>query len=209
MSVLNDEVPDSDDFDAGRKRGEFDDITPDDFMRGSSSHNPPGWLSRRDIDDVRSKTPLPYIVVVPVRTDDLGRIAYVGSLLTAHDADGTVSRTLITGRVLFHETIRESIARNISKDLGDMTLPHLPVNLQPFMVAEFFPTPGVSPYFDARQHAVALCYIVYIAGDCRPMDETLDVEWVSVSEAVRPEFLAQLPNGFDRVVVQALTSAGV
>ena len=42
----------------------------------------------------------------------------------------------ITGRVLFHETIRKSIARNISKDLGDMTLPHLPVNLQPFMVAE-------------------------------------------------------------------------
>ena len=90
-----------------------------------------------------------------------------------------------------------------------MTLPHLPVNLQPFMVAEFFPTPGVSPYFDARQHAVALCYIVDIAGDCRPMDETLDVEWVSASEAVSPEFLAQLPNGFDRVVVQALTSAGV
>ena len=111
--------------------------------------------------------------------------------------------------MLFHETIRESIARNISKDLGDMTLPHLPVNLQPFMVAEFFPTPGVSPYFDARQHAVALCYIVDIAGDCRPMDETLDVEWVSASEAVSPEFLAQLPNGFDRVVVQALTSAGV
>ena len=41
------------------------------------------------------------------------------------------------------------------------------------------------------------------------MDETLDVEWVSASEAVSPEFLAQLPNGFDRVVVQALTSAGV
>ncbi|WP_418969152.1 DUF4916 domain-containing protein [Alloscardovia omnicolens] len=209
MPVLNDEVPDSDDFDAGRKRGEFDDITPDDFMRGSSSHNPPGWLARADIDEVRRKTPLPYVVVVPVRTDDLGRITYVGSLLTAHDADSTVSRTLITGRIVFHETIRESIARNISKDLGDITLAHIPPILQPFMVAEFFPTPGASPYFDSRQHAVALCYIVDIAGDCQPMDETLDVEWVTPQTALSPEFLAQLPNGFDRIVMQALTSAGL
>ena len=31
---MNDEVPDEGDFDAGRRRGEFDDITPEDFIRG-------------------------------------------------------------------------------------------------------------------------------------------------------------------------------
>ncbi|TCD54487.1 DUF4916 domain-containing protein [Alloscardovia theropitheci] len=208
MPVLHDEIPDNDDFDAGRKRGEFDNITPDDFLRGTSSHNPPGWLTSREIDKLRAQSPIPYVVVLPVRTDEFGRIAYVGSLLTASDDDGTVSRTLITGRIVFHETIREAIARNISKDLGDMTLPHIPVNLQPFTVAEFFPTPGVSPYFDARQHAVALCYIVEIAGECQPMDETLDVEWVSPETALTQEFLGQLPNGFDRIMVQGLTAAG-
>ena len=34
MPVMNDEVPDEGDFDAGRRRGEFDDITPEDFIRG-------------------------------------------------------------------------------------------------------------------------------------------------------------------------------
>lgn len=209
MPVLGDEIPDNDDFDAGRKRGEFDNITPEDFAHSLSSHNPPGWMTSREIDNLRSQTPLPYIVVLPVRCDEFGRIAYVGSLLTATHADGTVSRSLITGRILYHETIREAIARNISKDLGDITLPALPVNLQPFTVAEFFPTPGVSPYFDPRQHAVALCYIVEIEGECQPLDATLDVEWVSADQALQPEFLSQLPNGFDRIVAQGLVASGV
>ncbi len=208
MPVLHDEVPDNDDFDAHRKRGEFDDITPDDFLRGTSSHNPPGWLTSREIEKLRAQMPIPYVVVVPVHSDEFGRITHVGSLLTASDEDGMVSRTLITGRIVFHETIREAIARNISKDLGDVTLPHLPVNLQPFTVAEFFPTPGVSPYFDSRQHAVALCYVVEIAGECQPMDETLDVEWVTPEEALTPDFLSQLPNGFDRIVMQGLSVSG-
>lgn len=59
--------------------------------------------------------------------------------------------------------------------------PQLPISLQPFTVAEFFPTPGLSDYYDPRQHAIALCYVVPIAGDCKPQDETLDVEWVDPS----------------------------
>lgn len=209
MRVLNDEVPDDDDFDAGRKRGEFDHITPEDFMRSTGKANPPGWMSGHEIDDIRSKIPLPYVVVMPVRCDGFGRITHVGTLLTATEADGTVQRTLITGRILYHETIREAIVRNISKDLGDITLPTLPVNIQPFTVAEFFPTPGVGPYFDPRQHAVALCYIVEIEGECQPHDETLDVEWTEASQALTPEFLSQLPNGFDRIITLGLVASGV
>ena len=108
------------------------------------------------------------------------RQAQVGSLLRVAE-DGSIERTLITGRVLYHETLREAIARNVAKDLGDIALPLLPVGLQPFTVAEFFPTPGLSEYYDPRQHAIALCYVVPIAGDCKPQDETLDVEWVAVS----------------------------
>ena len=55
--------------------------------------------------------------IVPIRTDDLGRVSRIGSLLHVSD-DGSIERTLIAGRVLFHESIREAIARNVAKDLA-------------------------------------------------------------------------------------------
>ena len=131
------EVPDEGDFDAGRRRGEFDDITPEDFIRGSGHGNPPGWLGPADISRARRQLPIAYVEIVPIRTDDLGRVSRIGSLLHVSD-DGSIERTLITGRVLFHESIREAIARNVAKDLGDIALPMLPQSLQPFTVAEFF-----------------------------------------------------------------------
>ena len=75
MPVMNDEVPDEGDFDAGRRRGEFDDITPEDFIRGTG--NPPGWLGSDEINRMRSEMPIPYVQIVPVRTDELGRVAQV------------------------------------------------------------------------------------------------------------------------------------
>ena len=207
MPVMNDEVPDEGDFDADRPRGEFDHVTPEDFIRGSGHGNPPGWLDPADINRARSQMPIAYVEIVPVRTDEFGRVAQVGSLLRVTD-DGSVERALISGRVLFHETLREAIARNVAKDLGDIALPVLPLNLQPFTVAEFFPTPGLSEYFDPRQHAIALCYVVPIAGDCRPQDETLDVEWVDPHSDMLDTFLEQMTNGHDRIVRKALEYCG-
>ncbi|WP_055426864.1 NUDIX hydrolase family protein [Bifidobacterium aesculapii] len=207
MPVMNDEVPDEGDFDADRPRGEFDHVTPEDFIRGSGHGNPPGWLDPADINRARSQMPIAYVEIVPVRTDEFGRVAQVGSLLRVTD-DGSIERAVISGRVLFHETLREAIARNVAKDLGDIALPMLPVNLQPFTVAEFFPTPGLSEYYDPRQHAIALCYVVPIAGDCRPQDETLDVEWVDPHSDMLATFLDQMTNGHDRIVRKALEYCG-
>ena len=210
MPVMNDEVPDEGDYDAGRARGEFDNITPEDFIHGGGSghSNPPGWLGREDIGRIRRQVPIPYVEIVPVRTDDLGRVSRVGSLLRVSE-NGSIERTLVTGRVLFHETLREAIARNIAKDLGDIALPLLPASLQPFTVAEFFPTPSLSEYYDPRQHAIALCFVVPIAGDCKPQDETLDVEWVDPKSELMETFINQMTNGHDRIVRQALAWAGV
>lgn len=205
MPVMNDEVPDEGDFDANRHRGEFDDITPADFIRGMG--NPPGWLPSDEINRMRREIPIPYVVVVPVRTDDLGRVAQIGSLLRVTD-DGGIERTLIAGRVLYHESLREAVARNVAKDLGDIALPQLPISLQPFTVAEFFPTPGLSDYYDPRQHAIALCYVVPIAGDCKPQDETLDVEWVDPSGDMLDTFVGQMDNGYGTIVRQALAWTG-
>ena len=205
MPVMNDEVPDEGDFDANRHRGEFDDITPEDFIRGMG--NPPGWLPSDEINRMRREIPIPYVVVVPVRTDDLGRVAQIGSLLRVTD-DGGIERTLIAGRVLYHESLREAVARNVAKDLGDIALPQLPISLQPFTVAEFFPTPGLSDYYDPRQHTIALCYVVPIAGDCKPQDETLDAEWVDPSGDMLDTFVGQMANGYGTIVRQALAWTG-
>lgn len=193
---MNDEVPD-----------EFGDITPDDFIRGTGRGNPPGWMGPGQIDDIRRKMPIAYVECVPVRLDDLGRVNQVGILMRV-GADGAVEKTLPAGRVLFHESLREAIARNIAKDLGDLALPLLPVSLQPFTIAEFFPTPGVSEFYDARQHAIAMCYVVPIGGDCKPQDNALDMEWVSPADAVAPDALAQMPDGHGLILRQGLAWAG-
>ncbi|NEG70374.1 NUDIX hydrolase family protein [Bifidobacterium choloepi] len=206
MPVLNDEVPDDGDFDAGRRRGEFDNIRPEDFIdgHGNGRGNPPGWLGREDLERNRRQVPMAYVEIVPVRIDQLGRVEEIGTLLRISDDGSIVDRTVITGRILYHESIREAIARNVAKDLGDLALPMIPQCLQPFGVAEFFPTPGVSEYYDPRQHSIALCYVIPIAGDCNPQDETLDVEWVTPRGADVENAIAQMSNGHGTIVRQAL-----
>ncbi|BDR54249.1 DUF4916 domain-containing protein [Bombiscardovia apis] len=208
MPVLHDEIPDDSDFDADRARGEFSNITPEDFIRGSGQDNPPGWLSSQEIEWARRKLPMTYVEVVPARIDTAGRVAQVGTLLCVDD-EGNIERTLITGRVLYHESIREALARNISKDLGELALPVLPPSPQPFSVAEFFPTPSVSEYYDPRQHSIALCYLVPVAGDCKSQDETLDVEWVEPQSETLDLFIDQMPGGHGKILQQALLWAGV
>ncbi len=208
MPVMNDEVPEEGDFDAGRARGVVVHVTPVDCFRGNRHGLPPWWLGSDETNRGRGEVPIAYVCVVPVRTDEFGRITRIGSLLHVTD-DGSVERALISGRVLFHETLREAIARNVSKDLGDIALPVLPISPQPFTVAEFFPTPGVSEYFDPRQHAIALCYVVPIAGDCRPQDETLDVEWLDPHDEKIDVFLQQMGNCHGGIVRAALRWAGI
>ncbi|MFR1438511.1 MAG: DUF4916 domain-containing protein [Bifidobacterium dentium] len=49
--------------------------------------------------------------------------------------------------------------------------------------------------------------MVPIAGDCKPQDETLDVEWVDPKSDVMDTFVAQMVNGHGRIVRQALAWA--
>src|SRR5919205_481319 len=49
----------------------------------------------------------------------------------------------------------------------------IPPAPQPFTIAEYFPTPGVTPFHDPRQHAVSLAYVVPVEGDCAPQQDAL------------------------------------
>jgi len=85
------------------------------------------WLDDNDLETVRARVPMVYVEAVPVRLDELGRVTHVGLLLRAMP-DGTISRALVSGRVLWGETIREALMRNLDKDLGPQAFPRLPAS---------------------------------------------------------------------------------
>ena len=168
-----------------------------------------GWLRPEELDEVRERVPIVYVEAVPVRVDHLGAVERVG-LLLRHRPDGTFSRAIVSGRVLYGETIREALWRHLSKDLGPEALPQLPINPSPFTVAEYFPDDGRRTGFtDPRQHAVSLAYIVPVEGECAPAADTLDLSWLTPDEALMPTVTADMSGGQDKLVRLALAHAGI
>jgi len=165
------------------------------------------WLSEDELASMRGRMPIVYVDAVPVRVDDVGEVTHVGLLLRAM-ADGTVSRALVTGRVLFGERIRHALLRHLEKDLGPFAMPRLPPNPAPFTIAEYFPDPDVSGYHDPRQHAVSLAYLVPIDGDCAPSPAALEFTWVTTAEAAGHEVRSEMTGGHDRLLRLALAHAG-
>ena len=100
----------------------------------------PGWLSEDELAEVRRRLPLLYVEAVPVRVDGLGQVTEVGLLMRVN-AEGAISRTVVSGRVMFAETVRDALYRHLEKDLGPMAFPLLPASPVPFHVAEYFPMP--------------------------------------------------------------------
>src|SRR4051812_31090071 len=84
-----------------------------------------GWLSPDQMETIRANVPLVYVDAVPVRVDEVGRVTHIGLLLRVA-ADGTVSRMLVSGRVLFGERVRDALIRHLEKDLGPVALPKVP-----------------------------------------------------------------------------------
>jgi ADP-ribose pyrophosphatase YjhB (NUDIX family) len=166
-----------------------------------------GWLDHETLQNIRANVPLVYVDAVPVRVDDLGNITSVG-LLLRQAADGSLSRLIVSGRVLFGERIRDALLRHLEKDLGPVALPQIPPSPSPFTVAEYFPDPEVSGFHDPRHHAVSLAYVVPVAGDCQPTQEALDLVWYSPTEAVSEQVRREMTQGHDRLLRLALASVG-
>jgi ADP-ribose pyrophosphatase YjhB (NUDIX family) len=165
------------------------------------------WLSPEDLETVRGKMPIIYVDALPVRVDDLGQVVEVGLLLRAMP-DGSVSRTVVSGRVRYGERIREALLRNLEKDLGPVALPRIPADPTPFTIIEYFPDPLATGYHDPRQHAVSLAFVVPVDGDCQPSQNALDLSWLTPTEAVREEVRREMTGGHDRLVRMALAHVG-
>jgi hypothetical protein len=93
------------------------------------------WLDPNALDQVRGQVPLVYVDAVPVRVDDMCQVTSVGMLLR-QAPDGSISRTVVSGRVLLGERIREALLRHLEKDLGPLALPKIPPEPAPFTVVE-------------------------------------------------------------------------
>lgn len=168
----------------------------------------PGWLSDFALEETRERVPILYVEAVPVRTSALGEVEQVGVLLRGSPQTGAMTRTLVSGRVLHGESVRDALLRNLEKDLGPTAFPILPASIVPFTVAEYFPLPGVTPLHDPRQHAVSLVHVVPVTGECEPRQDALELTWVTPEEAVTAEFLAEMEGGRGLLIKQALASTG-
>jgi hypothetical protein len=149
-----------------------------------------------------------YVEAVPVRLDPLGFVNEVGTLLQA-DEDGTMIRSLVSGRVIYRETIRAALLRHMEKDLGPLAFPQLPISPVPLTVAEYFPAPSQTGFTDDRQHAVSLAYVIPVTGECEPRQDALELTWMTPGEVLSPGVQLEFSGGRGALVRQALAFAGV
>jgi hypothetical protein len=170
--------------------------------------NSGAWLSTDELDNARASLPIVYIDAIPVRVDSNGQVTEVGLLLRVLP-DGSISRAVVSGRVLYRERVRDAIMRHLEKDLGPMAFPKLPASPQPFTIAEYFPDQSVTGFYDPRQHAISLAYIVPIEGDCAPSQDSLDLIWVTPDAATSPEFELEMVGGQGKLVRMALAHCGL
>jgi ADP-ribose pyrophosphatase YjhB (NUDIX family) len=166
------------------------------------------WLSKDDIETYRARMPVVYVDAVPVRVDANGTVTRIGTLL-GMQPDGTISRAVISGRILYGERVRDALVRHLEKDLGPVALPHIPPSPAPFTVVEYFPDPDITGFHDPRQHAVSLAFVVPVAGDCRPSQDALDLAWLTPEEIIREDIRREMSSGHDRLVRMALAHVGL
>jgi len=168
---------------------------------------PDGWLTDAELTAVRSRLPILYVDAVPVRVDESGDVIAVGLLLRVNGV-GVITRSLVSGRVMYHERVRDALLRHLEKDLGPVALPQIPPSPQPFTVAEYLPTAGVTPYHDTRQHAVSLAFVVPVAGDCEPQQDALELTWMPPEEACAEHVQREMSDGHGYLLRQAMAHLG-
>lgn len=165
------------------------------------------WLTPEQMAALRNQVPLVYIDAVPVRVNTDGIVTHVGMLLR-QTADGSISRTVVSGRVLLNERVRDALVRHLNKDLGPMAFPRIPPEPAPFTVVEYFTDPDISGFHDPRHHAVSLAFVVPVTGECHPTQEALDMAWFSPEQAVSEQVRREMTGGHDRLIRLALASVG-
>jgi hypothetical protein len=167
----------------------------------------PGWLTDEELQAARERLPILYVEAIPVRLDGMGQVTEVGLLLRMNE-HSQMTRTVVSGRVLRGERVRDALYRHLEKDLGPMAFPQLPASPAPFHIAEYFPLVGDGLYSDDRQHAVSLCYIVPVTGTCDPRQDALELTWLTPESAASELIASEMEGGRGSLVRAALAHCG-
>lgn len=165
------------------------------------------WLSDEELAQVRRRVPILYVEAIPVRLDGVGNVSEIGLLLRVSES-GAMTRTIVSGRVMHGELLRDALMRHLEKDLGPMAFPQLPVSTVPQAVAELFPEPSLTPLTDPRQHAVSLVYVVPVTGTCDPRQDALELAWMRPDEVGSADVQADMEGGRGIILKQALAAVG-
>ena len=165
-----------------------------------------GWLSPERLGSARDSVPMVYVNAVPVRVNTAGEVVEVGLLLRMLP-DGSMSRAVVSGRVLYGERVRDALLRHLAKDLGADAEPRLPASIAPLTVVEYFPDREVTGFHDPRQHAISLAYVVPVGGPCSPAQDALDLAWITPEEAISVATGGEMANGQGRLIRMALAHA--
>lgn len=186
---------------------EFGDHESTGWTASESRDVQPGWLSDEELTATRGRVPMLYVEALPVRVDAGGAVVSVGLLLRGSPTTGRITRSLVSGRVLHGEQLRDALMRNLEKDLGPTAFPVLPTAIVPAAVAEYFPWP-TGRFHDPRQHAVSLAFVVPVSGECHPRQDALEITWVTPEEAVAEGFAEELEGGRASLLRQLLHHVG-
>jgi ADP-ribose pyrophosphatase YjhB (NUDIX family) len=94
---------------------------------------------------------------------------------------------LIGGRLDKNESIVHAINRELQDALGAEIDYHLPEEIQPDYVAQYFPIHKKNAGFDPRQHAIGLTFCVPIKGIIKPQREAIDFKWYKYLQIPTPD----------------------
>ena len=146
------------------------------------------WLSSSLWDVIQASIPVVCVDVLPIRISR--RFPYnikeVGLILrkTPHQGERWC---LIGGRVLFAESLRKAVLRQVRETLGNYVRVGLKQGQQPLYLAEYSPT-RIKPFaLDPRKHAVGLTYAVQLAGSPSARGEAISYRWFKTDNLPSPE----------------------
>ena len=151
----------------------------------------------------RAKVPVSLATIY----NTLHQFTEVGLLLRMNE-HSQMTRTVVSGRVMRGERVRDALYRHLEKDLGPMAFPQLPASPVPFHIAEYFPIHADGLYSDDRQHAVSLCYIVPVTGTCDPRQDALELTWLRPEAAASELVASEMEGGRGSLVRAALAHCG-
>src|SRR4051794_9200493 len=160
------------------------------------------WLSDEDWRWVQETVPVACVDALPVQTGRDGRITRVG--LIHRDTPHQGRRwCLVGGRLWRNESFAEAAAKQIRETLGPGARFTIDPHAQPAHVAQYFTHERETGLLDPRQHAVAMVFVVPIAGDIVTGGEAVMFRWFTRNELPISE---EWGFGQDRVVRACLES---